>query len=88
LVDARVYHSGQRDDTLTEMMRILFDACATDAIPDICRRTAVDRFRQDAPELLEEWEALAQERRAFFESVRLDDALPEAETESGKQRRL
>ena len=70
------------------MMTILFDACATDAIPDICRRTAVDRFRQDAPELLAEWEALVRERRAFFESDLLEDALPEAETDKGKQRRL
>lgn len=88
LVDARAYPDGRSDDTVAEMMDILFDGCASDKIPDICRRTALDRFAQEAPELLEAWDALKRERRAMLDCIHLDDALPEAEAEAGQQRRL
>lgn len=92
LVDARVHHRRPRDDIIFKMMRVLLEAGARDDVPDIWGRTAPDRFRDEAPELLCTWNVMKTARLAKLESSFLHNALPQAETRQGggggAQRRL
>lgn len=79
LVDARLlHHHRPRDDRILMMMRVLLNAGASDAIPDIWGRTAPDRFRDEAPELQYAWQAMKTEHLAALENCLFDAVLPEA----------
>jgi hypothetical protein len=92
LVDARVHHRRPGDDIIFKMMRVLLEAGARDDVPDIWGRTAPDRFRDEAPELLCAWNVMKAEHLAACEKSLLDNRLPQAPAKQrrgdGAQRRL